>query len=96
MMSDYNFYVVAELRDDLSTEDKEKAWATIKENKERYGIINLDDISYRQAPPVVDIQDLSSIGFFYCELELSLCGKEGLLKRLELYDVKEGLKKSAV
>lgn len=92
MMSDYNFYVVAELRDDLSEKERQKANQIITDSMKRMDVEKENPITFRKSAPIIDFDDFGGISTFYCMLE----DAKHYFKRLAFYDVEEGVKDIAV
>jgi len=91
-MSDYNFYVIAELRDDLSEDERQRANQIISDSMERMDVEKENTITYRKSAPIIEFDDFGGISTFYCMLEDS----KHYFKRLVFCDVEEGVKDIAV
>lgn len=92
MKKNYNFYVVAELRDDLNEEETQKANNIITDAMERMNVTTETDSTFRGSDPIVDYSDFGGVSTFYCMLE----EVKQYFKKLAFYDVEEGVKDIAV
>lgn len=64
----YNFKVVAQLRDDLTQEEREKAVHRIDFLKQKLRLIQLDTGEFVKGSPNEVYEDLGSVYLFYCGL----------------------------
>ena len=89
---DYNFKVVAKLRDDLTDEEHKMAFERLTKWQRKYKMINIDEITYRKAGPIQNYDDFGAVAFFYCVLkDFKEC-----FEKLEYYDFGEGIKRVAI
>lgn len=66
---DYNFKVIAVLRNDLSDCEKEKAELRINDLSRRLRLVQLEEGGYIKIPPNKGIDDFGAVYGFYHELE---------------------------
>lgn len=68
-MENYNYKVVAKLRNDLSEEDKKIVMNKIEDLQRRLKIIKIDEETYRKKEPIQGYDDFGAVTIFYCALE---------------------------
>jgi len=91
-MDKYNFKVVAELRSDLTENQRLEVSSKIGELQRRLKIVNIDNETYCKAPPIKDYDDFGAVTFFFSALK----DLKEYFKRLEYYDLWEGDKRIEV
>lgn len=91
-MADYNFKVVAELREDLTVNEKGVAMDKIDELQRKLKIVKVDDTTYCKVQPIEDYDDFGAVAFFFSALK----DMKELFVKLEYYDLWEGNKRVAV
>lgn len=91
-MAYYNFKVVAELRNDLTVNEKGVAMDKIDELQHKLKIVKVDETTYCKGQPIKDYDDFGAVAFFFSALKDM---KEYFVK-LEYYDLWEGNKRVAV
>lgn len=91
-MEDYNFKVVAELRDDLDEQEAGKAKHKINDLKRRLRLIQLDSGEYIKMPPNKGIDDFAAVYGFYHELE----NNKQWFSKLMYYNLFQGITRQAV
>lgn len=92
MENKYNYKVVAELREDLSPQEREKAQSEIKKRQMKFKIAKLDGSTYCKDGVITDENDFGSVSFFFFSLEEI----KMFFSKLEFYDIGEGEKRIAV
>lgn len=85
-MNEYNFKVVAELRNDLTDEQRKNAVSKIEELQRKFKIVKIDDATYCKAGAINGHDDFGAVTFFFCKLKRI---KE-YFGKLEYYDLPEG------
>lgn len=85
-MDNYNFKVVAKLRDDLNQIDRKKALDYINEWQGKFQIMKIDDETYCKSGKINGHDDFGAVSFFFCVLE----DKKEYFSKLEYYDLWEG------
>lgn len=91
-MTDYNFKVVAVLRDDLTSAQRDLAVKKINELQSKFHIMKIDDETYCKSGVIKGNDDFGAVTFFFCTLKRI---KE-YFSKLEYYDLWEGEKCVAV
>ena len=91
-MNNYNFKVVAELRNDLTEVQRESIIKEINELQDKFKIIKSDDCTYCKSGKIKEHDDFGAVSFFFFALE----DIKEYFKRLEYYDLWEGDKRIAV
>jgi hypothetical protein len=91
-MKSYNYKVIAELRHDLSNEERETALKIIKDLQNRLKIVNIDSITYCKKQPIKGYDDFGAVAFFFAALK----DINFYFSRLEHYDLTEEKKRIAV
>ncbi len=90
-MIDPKFKVIAELRNDLTTEELSNILNYIKELKEIYGITQSENLYYKTNPSN-GYGDFGAIASCFCYLK----DKKNYFAKLEYYDLLDGETKIAV
>lgn len=91
-MRQYNYKVIAQLRDDLSEQQYQAASSEIQMYQEKFGIIKIDYQTYCKAEGTENGSDFGAVTFFYVALE----DMKEIFKKLEYYDLEEKSKRVAV
>lgn len=91
-MEKYNYKVIAELRNDLSENEKKFINEKIEELTKKMGIIDIGDNTFCKKPPIMEYNDFGPVCFFSIELEKY---KE-YFSKLEYYNMWKGEKDIAV
>lgn len=91
-MENYNYKVIAELRDDLSEVEKKFISEKVDELMKKMGVENIGDNTFCKKSPIVGHNDFGPVCFFSIELEKY---KEYFAK-LEYFDIWEGERDIAV
>lgn len=91
-MENYNYKVVAELREDLSEEERERALTEIEERQRKFKIVKIDGNTFCKAGAITGESDFGSVSFFFFSLEEI----KAFFSKLEFYDIGEGEKRIAV
>ncbi len=92
-MEKYNFKVIAELRDDLSEEERAFAEDKIKSYQNQFKIVNTDGSTYLKRQPITgNNDDYGAVIFFYFALE----DMKNYFERLAWYDIRGGRERVAV
>lgn len=68
-MNDYNFKVIAELKNDLSKKDRIFAEDQFNKLQRKWKIKKLDDITYVKDGNIKDIDDIGAVSFFFLDLK---------------------------
>lgn len=89
---EYNYKVVAKIKDDLSEKDRAFIVGKIKELMEKTGVENIGDDTFCKKPPVSEHNDFGPVCFFSIELEKY----KTYFSKLEYYDMAEGERDIAV
>ena len=84
-MDKYNFKVVAELRSDLTENQRLAVSSKIGELQQRLKIVNIDNETYCKEPPIKDYDDFGAVNFFFSALK----DMKEYFKKLEYYDLRE-------
>ncbi|MGP1570002.1 MAG: hypothetical protein ACTTH0_03690 [Eubacteriales bacterium] len=79
---EYDFEVVFELKDDLTSEERELAEAQIKKCMNRHDIVQIREKTYANRYGKKDSDDFGKTAFFYFDLE----DIKQYFKKLELFD----------
>lgn len=90
---EYNYKVVAKLKDDLSEEKKNAAMSRIDDLQRRLKIIKIDEVTYRKQGPIQQYDDFGAVTIFFIALEEDL--KE-CFESLVYYNLWEDRKRVAV
>lgn len=91
-MQDYNFKVVAKLREDLTEDEKIAALNEIEDLQGRLKIVNVDNVTYCKAQPIHNYDDFGAVALFFSALkDMQKC-----FSKLEYYDLWEGNKRIVV
>lgn len=91
-MENYNFKVIAELRKDLTENERISVLNEIENLRHRLKIISVDSITYYKEQPIHDYDDFGAVALFFSALKEI----QGYFSRLEYYDLWEGNKRVAV
>ena len=67
-MNDYNYKVIAKLREDLSANARQLTGENIESLKQTMNIAKVGDDMYCKAQPIVNYNDFGPVGFFFVEL----------------------------
>ena len=67
-MNDYNYKVIAKLREDLSANVRQFIGEKIESLKQKMNIVKVGDDMYCKAQPIVNYNDFGPVGFFFVEL----------------------------
>lgn len=89
---DYNYKVVAEIKNGLSEEEKAFIIDKINELMEKTGVENIGNNTYCKRLPVSEYNDFGPVCFFSIELEKY----KAYFSKLEYYDLVEGERDIAV
>lgn len=68
-MSNYNYKVVAELKPDLSDNERQFISKRIDALKQKMDIVNIGNNTFCKAQPITEYNDFAPVGFFFVELE---------------------------
>ncbi|MDO4765951.1 MAG: hypothetical protein Q4A29_07815 [Eubacteriales bacterium] len=90
-MTDRNFKVIAQVREDLDDDQKFYIKEEMKNLQQKFNIEN-DGKEYYKAGEIKGYEDFGAVAVFYCLLE----PYKEYFARLEYYDVEEGEKKIAI
>lgn len=85
-MDEYNFKVIAKLRDDLTEEQRRFALSYIEKFQKKLKIQKLDEQTYCKELPIKGLSDFGGVTLFYSTLE----DIKEYFSRLEYYDIPEG------
>lgn len=85
-MNEYNFKVVAQLKNDLTEAQRNDAVSKIEELQRKFKIVKIDENTYCKAGEVNGSDDFGAVTFFFCKLKRI---KE-YFGKLEYYDLPEG------
>ncbi len=91
-MDGYNYKVVAELRSDLSENERNNAVETIRELQKKLRIVNVDTVTYCKAQPIKGYDDFGAVAFFFSALK----DMQDCFSHLEYYDLWEDRKRVVV
>lgn len=91
-MENYNFKVIAELRKDLTENERISVLNQIENLRHRLKIISIDNVTYCKEQPIHDYDDFGAVALFFSALKEI----RGYFSRLEYYDLWEGNKRVAV
>lgn len=89
---DYNYKVIAKIKNDLPEEDREFIIGKMNELMEKTGVENIGDDTFCKKPPVAEHNDFAPVCFFSIELEKY----KAYFSKLEYYDIAEGERDIAV
>lgn len=89
---EYNYKVVAKLKDDLTEEEKKAVTDRIEDLQKRLKIIKIDEVTYRKRGPIQEYDDFGAVTIFYCALE----DMKEYFTMLEYYNLWEDRKRVAV
>ncbi len=67
-MNDYNYKVIAKLREDLSYNERQFIGEKIESLKQKMNIVKMGNDTYCKAQPIVNYDDFGPVGFFFVEL----------------------------
>lgn len=81
-MENYNYKVVAELREDLSEEERERALKLIEKWQKKFEVAKIDDTTYCKAGTVTGLDDFGPVTFFYSMMKRF----KQYFSKLEYYD----------
>ena len=91
-MENYNFKVVAELRDDLTENEKGVALDKIGILQQKLKIVKVNETTYCKVQPIKDYDDFGAVAFFFSALkDMKVC-----FSKLKYYDLWAGNKRAAV
>lgn len=82
----YNYKVIAELRDDLSEEEKQFIDEKMSALMDKMGIIEIEDHTFCKKPPIEEFDDFGPVGFFYVEIRYL----KKYFSKLEYYNLWRG------
>lgn len=82
MENKYNYKVVAELREDLSPQEREKALELIEKWQNKFEVVKIDDMTYCKAGCVTGLDDFGPVTFFYSMMKRF----KQYFSKLEYYD----------
>jgi hypothetical protein len=85
-MSDCNYKVIAELKPDLSDDDRLFINEKIDVLKSKMHIINVDNNTFCMEQPKREYEDFAPVGFFFVELEEF----KNYFSKLEYYNLWRG------
>lgn len=91
-MENYHYKVVAELRSDLSENERKSTLNAIKELQKKLRIINIDSVTYCKEQPIKGYDDFGAVAFFFSALK----DMKAYFSHLEYYDLWENRKRVAV
>ena len=89
----YNYKVIAKIRDDLPSEERDRVQALIEDKMRRHKLVCMDDgITYHKITPIKEFSDFGGVTLFYAALQdIPEC-----FSKLEWYSIWEGRKEVAV
>ncbi len=92
MDNNFNYKVIAELKDDLTPDEKAKALSEIEKWQKKFKIVKIDGNTYCKGGIITNESDFGSVSFFFFSLEEI----KTFFSKLEFYDMGEGEKRVAV
>lgn len=65
----YNYKVVAKLKNDLPDDEKKNAIDQIQDLQEKLKIVKIDEVTYCKQAPIQQYDDFGAVTLFFCALE---------------------------
>lgn len=81
----YTYEVVAELREDLSAQDRQYIENRLEKLQQRFNVCSDNGIVFHKVPPIVNQNDFGAVCFFFWEIS----DDKRFFKKLEYYDYNE-------
>lgn len=82
-MNNYNFKVIARIREDLNPQEKQYINDYLNEWKEKFEVKKIDDETYCKDGIIEGYNDFGPVAFFYCIME----DEKKYFSKLEYHDL---------